>query len=224
MNHKNIVERSLISKKGDLKYLGMKNGELYECIITTENPDKTSNAAPIGVLCKDPEHVILYLYDGTHTLENIKRSNFFVVNLTKNSLIFTKTTLSDISEDNFKYYKEYPYIEEADAFFMVKTEKIKDITKNNSLGSANMSIITGKVKNVVKIKEFNQPLNRGIYAVIESLIHYTRMNLADKNTQISYWGRIKEMNRVVQKVGSKEDKLSMKEIITKIKSEYNNLE
>ncbi len=37
----------------DLESIGMEKGLLYETIVTTVNEDGTSNAAPIGVICKD---------------------------------------------------------------------------------------------------------------------------------------------------------------------------
>ena len=56
----------------DLESLGMEKGFLYETIITTNNADGTPNAAPIGVICKNKQEIVLHLFEGTHTLENIK--------------------------------------------------------------------------------------------------------------------------------------------------------
>ena len=218
----------------DLYSLNMVKGQLYETIVSTKYNRNDSlekvqkspylNAAPIGVLCKNATQIVLYLYEGTHTLQNIKQGNDFIVNITQDPLLFTKSTLGDLSEDYFEYYNELPYLEDTDAFFVCHVHEIKDITKKNELGSSNMSIVTANVEKIVQINSPVNPLNRGIYAVIESLIHYTRLDLADDETKNSYWARIKEMNRVARKVGSSQEKEALSEIIKEIKSNFKNLD
>ena len=173
------------------------------------NTNGSVNAAPIGVLCKNSKQIVLYLYEGTHTVNNIHHHDYFIVNITQNPIIFTKSTLEDLSDEYFEYYNEIPFLKDADAFFVCRVNKIKEITKNNDLGSSKMSIVTADVEEVVQINSQAIPLNRGIYAVIESLIHYTRFELADNETRTSYWARINEMNRVVKKVGSPQEKAAL---------------
>lgn len=238
-----MIEKSLKEKNRenegktylkDLFSINMAKSQLYETIISTkylneldslEKSQKSPNinAAPIGVLCKNSTQIVLYLYEGTHTLQNIKQGTNFIVNITQDPLLFTKSTLGDLSEDYFEYYKELPYLKDTDAFFVCSTEEIKDITKKNELGSSKMSIVTAKVEEVVQINSPVIPINRGIYAVIESLIHYTRLDLADNKTKNSYWDRIKEMNRVARKVGSPQEKEALSEIIKEIKSNFKDL-
>ena len=67
----------------DLTSVGMEKGLLYETIITTKNAKGEPNAAPIGIICKDKREIVLHLYEGTHTLENIK-SNKKKVGITCN--------------------------------------------------------------------------------------------------------------------------------------------
>ena len=219
----------------DLNSLHMTKGQLYETIITTrtsidansfdsENKVKMNNAAPIGVLCKNPKQIVLYLYEGTHTIKNIHEQGEFIVNITQDPLIFTKSTLGDVDEDYFENYKGIPYFKNTDAFFVARVENTKEITRKNGFGSSKMSIVTANVEEIVQIKSNTMPLNRGIYAVIESLIHYTRLELADKQTKDIYWQRIKEMNRVAQKVGSPQEKKAIQEIITNIKENFKDLD
>jgi uncharacterized protein len=49
----------------DLYSLNMKKGMLYETIVTTCNQDGTPNAAPLGVICKDQDRIVLRLYGGS---------------------------------------------------------------------------------------------------------------------------------------------------------------
>ena len=185
---------------------------------------KSNNAAPIGVLCKNPSQIVLYLYEGTHTIKNIHEQGEFIVNITQDPLIFTKSTLGDVDEDYFANYKGIPYFKDTDAFFVARVKDIKEITRKNGFGSSKMSIVTADVEEVVQLKDQIIPLNRGIYAVIESLIHYTRFELADEQTKSIYWQRIKEMNRVAQKVGSPQEKKALKEIIKNIKENFKDLD
>lgn len=218
----------------NLNSLHMNKGQMYETIITTKtatglnSDDKVNkvpknNAAPIGVLCKNPEQVVLYLYEGTHTLKNIDENGEFIVNITQDPLIFTNSTLGDVDNDYFVNYKGIPYFKNTDAFFVARVENTKEITRKNGFGSSKMSIITANVEEVVQFKD-TIPLNRGIYAVVESLIHYTRLELADDQTRANYWQRIKEMNRVAQKVGSTQEKKALQEIIKNIKSNFKDLD
>lgn len=220
-------------KLDNLNSLNMKKGQLYETIVTTrthidENSnigsENKNNAAPIGVLCKNPQQIVLYLYEGTHTLKNIQENRKFIVNITKDPLIFTKSTLGDVDEGYFVNYKDFPYLKNADAFFIARVENIKEINRKNGFGSSKMSIVTANVEEIVQVHPNIIPLNRGIYAVIESLIHYTRLELADEKTKEKYWLRIKEMNRVAQKVGSPEEKKALKEIVKTIKENFKYLD
>ncbi len=247
-NHLNN-ENPNYKKLNDLYSLHMAKGQLYETIITTKNvngfeknlgnlkayddlktDDKDTNtngsvnAAPIGVLCKNSKEIVLYLYEGTHTVNNIHHHDYFIVNITQNPIIFTKSTLKDLNDKYFEYYNEIPFLKDADAFFVCHVAKIKEITKNNDLGSSKMSIVTADVEEVVQINSQAIPLNRGIYAVIESLIHYTRFELANNETRTSYWARINEMNRVVKKVGSPQEKKALQEIIKEIKENFKDLD
>ncbi|MDO8870608.1 MAG: DUF447 family protein [Methanobacteriaceae archaeon] len=247
-NHLNN-ENPNYKKLDDLYSIQMAKGQLYETIITTKNINglekyqghlkksddlKTDdngtntngavNAAPIGVLCKNSKQIVLYLYEGTHTVNNIHNHDYFIVNITQNPIIFTKSTLEDLNDECFEYYNEIPFLKDADAFFVCYVVKIKEITKKNDLGSSKMSIVTANVEEVVKIKSQAIPLNRGIYAVIESLINYTRFELADNETKTIYWARIKEMDRLVKKVGSPQEKAALSRIIKEIKENFKDLD
>ena len=66
----------------------MEKGLLYETIVTTVNADQTPNAAPIGVICKNDNEVIIYLHHGSKTVRNIKRNHSFIVNILKDPMVF----------------------------------------------------------------------------------------------------------------------------------------
>lgn len=211
-------------KAKNLYSLNMKKGCLYETIITTQNLKGEYNAAPMGVVCKNQAEVVLYLYEGTKTLNNIQNTSTFAVNITQDPLIFTETILGDVSPDLFEDYKSFPVLKNVDGFFLVKNIAKKDVVRKDHLGESHLFIITAQVQEIVKNREYVIPLNRGIYAVIESLVHYTRIDMVDDEKQFIYWRRIKEMNRVAQKVGSSDDKKSMQRIIGAIKEKVGDLD
>lgn len=62
------------------------------------------------------------------------------------------------------------------------------------------------------IREDTQALNRGFGYVIESLANLTRFDIVDDTQKEYYLKRFREANRVVLKVGTKEDIKAMREI------------
>lgn len=199
-----------------LRSLKMKKGILYETIITTVDENGMGNAAPIGVLCKGPREIILYLYEGSHTLSNILNTGDFTVNITHDPILFTEATLGDLKDDYFIPYSQYLILKGASSFFTASTEYVKSVKRRDRYGESVLFIIKGDVRRIFKGKNFKEPLNRGIYAVIESLINYTRIDRAENKDDMLK--RILEMRRVVNRVGGSKEKLAMKKIIDSIKN------
>jgi len=197
----------------DLESLGMKKGLLYETIITTQNKNGVPNAAPIGVICKNRKEIALYLFEGTHTLENIKTNSKFVVNILKDPLVFVGCTVGDISSDYFKNHEDNFYIKNADAFFSASVISIKEIEKKDDISKSKMSIINASVDEIIIEKENIEPLNRAIFAIIESLIYLTRIKMVDDATSKRYLERIHEMSKVVNRVGGLDHKKAMQDIL-----------
>ncbi len=203
----------------DLKSIGMEKSLLYETIITTKNGDNKPNAAPIGVICKDALEIVLYLYEGTHTLQNIKSNSQFIVNITKDPLIFVNSTLGDLSIDYFKEYKDNYYIKNADAFFIATINSIKEVEKEDKIGKSRVNVIKARVEEIIIKKEPVEPLNRAIFAIIESLVYLSRIEIVDEETSKIYFKRIKEMSRLVSRVGGLDHKKAMNSILNHVENE-----
>lgn len=203
----------------DLTSIGMEKGLLYETIITTKNEANMPNAAPIGVICKDTLEIVLYLYDGTHTLHNIKSSSQFVVNITKNPLIFTNSTLEDLSTDYFEKYNDNYYIKNADAFFIATVNSIKEVEKEDNICKSKVNVIKANVDKIIIKNEAVEPLNRAIFAIIESLVYFSRIKIVDEETKKIYSKRIKEMSRLVSRVGGVDHKKAMNDILKQVENE-----
>lgn len=203
----------------NLSNIKMKRGLLYETIITTKNSDGTPNAAPIGVICKNESQIVLYLFEGTHTLQNIKSNGRFIVNILKDPLIFTQSTLGELSIDYFKMHKNEFYIEKTDAFFSAILTKSKEIEKEDNISKSKLTVITADVNEIIIKNEDVEPLNRAIFAIIESLVYSSRIDIVDDKTARQYLDRITEMSRVVSRVGGKDHKKAMAQIIKNVKKE-----
>lgn len=202
----------------DLETIGMEKGLLYETVITTKNKNGVPNAAPIGVICKNKNEIVLNLFEGTHTLKNIKESSKFIVNILKDPLVFVGCTTGELSSDYFKKHENNFYIKNTDAFFTASVTSVKEIVKEDDINRSKMSIIKASADEIIIKKECIEPLNRAIFAIIESLVYLTRIKMVDQNTSQKYLERIQEMSRTVNRVGSLDHKKAMKQILKYIES------
>ena len=155
----------------------MEKGLLYETVVTTVNKDRTANAAPIGVICKDRKEIVVYLHNGSRTVLNIKRNHRFIVNILKDPMVFVESTLGDLPNKYFEIFKNEFYIKNTDAFFMAHVTSLKDVEKEDNLGISVTTVLRAKVSDITKKKENVEPLNRAIYGIIEGLVYLTRMEM-----------------------------------------------
>ena len=197
----------------NLYSIGMKKGMLYETIITTTNPDKTPNAAPIGVICKDKDEIVVYLHENSRTIRNIKNNRNFIVNILKNPEVFVESTTGDLNAEYYIEYNENYSIRDADAFFQVKVKDLKDVEREDQFGVSRTSIVRADVEEIVKNNECVEPLNRAIYGIVEALVYLTRKDMVTGDTEKLYNLRMKEIFRIVNKVGAKEHKKAIKKVL-----------
>lgn len=197
----------------DLGSVGMRKGMLYETIITTLNQDNTPNAAPIGVICKDTDEVVIYLHEGSCTVENIKNKGMFVVNILKDPLVFVESTLGNPSSDYFIEFHDNFYIKNTDAFFTAKVRNLRDVEREDQFGISKTTIVRARVEEIVKKKDQVEPLNRAIYGIVEALVYLTRMDMVSGDKEKLYRHRIREIYRIVNKVGGIEHKKAMKKVL-----------
>jgi uncharacterized protein len=196
----------------DLVSIGMEKGLLYETIVTTMNDDRTPNAAPIGIICKNSKEVVAYLHHGSKTVRNIKRNHNFIVNILKDPMVFVESTLGDLSNNYFEQYLNEFYIKNTDAFFMAHVTSLKDVEKKDNFGVSTTTVLTAEISHIIKKKENVEPLNRAIYGIIEGLVYLTRMEMVSGPMEKLYRHRMMEISRIVNKVGGEEHKKAMKKI------------
>ena len=194
----------------DLTLIGMEKGRQYETIITTSDSENNKNAAPIGVICSGPDKVLSRIFKGSHTLENIISQKEYVVNITHDPMLFTESTLGNLPQD---YFNEDNTLKCADAYFKCKVISLKEAVKQSDpvKKKDEAIVIKSKVTELV-IKRNTKAMNRGFGYVVESLANLTRFDLANEEQKEIYLKRFREANRVVTKIGYKEDLKAMKEI------------
>lgn len=222
MNNYDLILNSVeYNNVNSLDSLNMFHGQLYETIITTLNSELEKNAAPIGVICKDSKHIVIYLNQSSITTKNIVETGEFIVNITHDPLLFTYSTLGNLDHEYFLEFNGFPLLKNNLGFFKGHVIKDKSVIKEDDISKRVVHIITAEVEDIF-VSECNKikPINRAMSCVIESLVHYSRFESSSVDKRNDYWVRILELNRIAQKVGSNNEKKSMKIILNKIEENY----
>lgn len=194
----------------DLTSIGMEKGRQYETIITTTNKDGSRNAAPIGVIYAGKGIIINRIFKGSHTLDNIVREKEFIVNITHDPELFTLSTLGNLPQSHFS---DKGALKHRDAYFKCEVISLTEAVKQSDPIKKKGEALVIKSKAVDLTIDGNaQAMNRGFGYVIESLANLTRFDMVDESKKEEYIARFKEANRVVLKVGKKEDIKAMSEI------------
>jgi hypothetical protein len=196
--------------KVDLTLIGMEKGRQYETIITTINSENIKNAAPIGVICSGEDKVLSRIFKGRHTLENIISRREYFVNITHDPMIFTKSTLGNLPQDHFN---EDSSLKCAEAYFKCEVISLKEAVKQSDpiKKKGEAIVIKSKVTDLI-IKKDTKAMNRGFGYVVESLANLSQIDLVDEEQKEHYLKRFREANRVVTKIGYKEDLKAMNKI------------
>lgn len=194
----------------DLNDISMKKGQYYETIITTFNENNENNAAPVGVAVKNIDEITCHIFKGSKTLENIILNKKFIVNITKNPLYFTFATVDNIMDEYFQFHNNdsnYPYLKDIEAYLICEVIDIKYAVKiNDPTRQSKTGFIKAKVCEIVKLSKYVNPMNRAIYSLLESLVNYTRIDIVEKDMQNYFLDRLNESERIINKVGSNEEK------------------
>jgi len=160
----------------NLTNLGFSKGIISETIVTTYNKDGTPNAAPMGIIMEDEEHLTINLFNSSTTSSNIKSNRCAVVNLTSNIEVFYKAAFKEINHSGklpFEWFEKAssvnaPKLSLADASIEVS---VKELVK----------VDAQKTQAVFKIDSIKSPLkypqghSRAMSQTLEAIIHATRV-------------------------------------------------
>ena len=201
-----------------LESIGIKAGGKYETIYTTMNKKGEMDAAPIGLKCVDDYAVLARIFEGSKTLENIKETGIFVVNITSDPSVFARSLYGNLVEDEFVRDDDIVYMKNADAYFIALVKSIEDseIGKDHVNDGAKFSIINAECIKIIINTPGTKALNRGIFAFLESLVDYSRIDIIDDEKKDEYIQKFKENERLIDVVAEDDVKEAMKELKEKI--------
>ena len=130
-------------------------------------------------------------------------------------MLFTWSLLDNLEKKDFS---QDISIKGIDCYFKCKVTDLKEAVKQSDpiRKKSEAIVIKADVTELI----INKPVkvyNRSFGYVLESLVHMSRIDIADEKQRNDYLARLKEAYRVVKKVGSKKDKQAMDDIKNKLK-------
>ena len=197
-----------------LESIEIKAGGKYETIYTTMNKAGEMDAAPIGLKCVDDYAVLARIFEGSKTLENIKETGIFVVNITSDPSVFARSLYGNLEPEEFVKDDDIVYMKNADAYFiaLVKSIEDKEIGKDHVNDGAKFSIVNAESIKIIINKPGTKALNRGIFAFLESLVDYSRIDIIDDEKKDEYIRKFKENERLIDVVAEDDVKEAMKDL------------
>jgi hypothetical protein len=181
--------------------LGFLKGSIAECIVSTYNIDGKPNAAPMGVIMEDEQHLIINLFNSSTTCSNIKANRCAVVNLTSNMEVFYKTAFKEanpggkLPQEWFEQAKAVnaPKLRLADASIDVSVSDITPIDTVKTRAVCNVELVQAT-------RKFPQVHCRAMDATLEAIIHATRVK-AFVNDE----GEQKEVSKLLKLIDNCDD-------------------
>tara|TARA_B100001971_G_C18250002_1_gene577414 strand:- start:1497 stop:2144 length:648 start_codon:yes stop_codon:yes gene_type:complete len=155
----------------------VKNG-IVETIVSTFDKKRNPLAAPMGVSTEDKKNIILSIFKSTQTFVNLKERQCGVVNITSDPTLFHSTLFKDVNPDK-KIPTDWfipaslvdaPYLRNADAFIEFRVTNLTEFGEK-------IRVLCRVEKISVIHKNLLQVYQRAKSAVIESLIHATRIEV-----------------------------------------------
>ena len=194
-----------------LESIGMKEGGRYESIFTTMNQNEEMDAAQIGVKCIGDEEIAARIFEGSTTLENIKETKVFCINITDNPMLYAQTLFKTYDESQFKKDDDIVFLKNTDAYGIALVTSIEEQTlENDQISTEGKAfIIKAEVLKIVVNRQGAKAINRGLFAFLECLVNYSRLDLIDDEAKDKYVDRFLENESLIERVGSEDIKESM---------------
>ena len=199
------------SMKYDLSSVGIHRNLQYECITTTINSDKEKNSAAFAFIYLGDDKVMCRIFEGSKSLENIKQTKQYVVNITQDPLIFTLSTIDKLPDDYYTDDEDIAILKDSEAYLIIDVDEIEMKTPNDFpiKNDTNIYFIKGTIKDFVIRDESAQAFNRGFSGLIESLVNCSRYKIVDGEKKKYYKDRLEENKRVIEKVSDEKTKKAM---------------
>lgn len=202
----------------DLGKVGIEKDIQYECITTTINEKGVKNAGAFAFKYLGDDKVFCRIFEGSKTLRNIRNTNEYVVNINQDPLVFKYATLDYLGDEYYTDDDDIAIIKNTPAYIIVDVENIEKKTPDDFpiKGDKNIFFITGKIREFIINDENAKAFNRGLSALIEGLVNFSRYKIVDEEKRKEYMDRLIENQRVINKVSDEKTKKA----IADLKSEY----
>ena len=197
--------------KYDLSSVGIHRNLQYECITTTINSDKEKNSAAFAFIYLGDDKVMCRIFEGSKSLENIKQTKRYVVNITQDPLVFTRSTIDKLPDEYYTDDEDIAILKDSGAYLVIDVDEIEMKTPNDFpiKNDTNIYFIKGTIKDFVIRDESAQAFNRGFSGLIESLVNCSRYKIVDGEKKKYYKDRLEENKRVIEKVSDEKTKKAM---------------
>jgi len=166
--------------------LGFSKGIITETIVSTDDAEGQSNAAPMGVTIKNAQHIAIRPYTSTLTYKNLQLKRCAVINVTANAELYYRTAFKETNPEGIipqEWFEkaqtvDAPKLRMADAHIEVS---VADITAFD----AERATALCQVRQIQAPKALPKVYCRASSAIIEAVIHATRVQVLvnDRNEQ-----------------------------------------
>ena len=160
-----------------LDELGLARGVIFEAIVSTYSPEGRPNAAPMGVVSDDMRQLVISPFTTTQTFTNLKRGGCTVINFVADASTVYKTAFKNEGGESVC----------GDVFFqraeVVDAPRLKDVDALLEVSVVKLHEEETRAQVICRIDRWQQsasrfqPYCRGGFAVIEAIIHATRIRM-----------------------------------------------
>lgn len=201
----------------DLEKVGIKKDLQYECITTTINSNGLKNAGAFAFKYLGDDMVHCHIFEGSKTLKNILETKEYVVNITQNPLVFTYATLDCLGDEFYTSDDDIAIIKNTPAYIIVDVVDVEKKTPKNFpiKGDNGIYFITGKIREFIINDENVMAFNRGMAALIESLVNFSRYKMVGPEQKKVYMDKLLENQRVINKVSDKDTQKAIADLRVK---------
>jgi len=189
--------------------LGFKKHVIAEVILSTFSVEGKPNAAPMGLIMEDEQHLIVDLFNTSQTYRNIKAKRYAVANLTSDIEIFYFSTFKEATSKGklpaewFEkaYFVDAPKLRIADASIEVSVEHMELLETRGTMKTR----ATLKVESINATQSYPKVFSRAGSLTIEAIVAATRVQefLKIKGKQervIKLLGLINDCNQIVNRI------------------------
>ena len=155
------------------------------------------------------------IFEGSQTLKNIQETKQYVVNITQDPLIFTESTLDKLDSSYFTDDEDIAILKDTGSYLIVDVDEIRKASPEDFpiKNDASIFFIYGTIKDFVINDESVKAFNRGFSGLIESLVNYSRYKIVDDEKRQYYHSRLKENERIINKVSDDKTKQAMELVV-----------